>query len=65
MSTTAAQGTWRVGEVVEDLYEVREVITSGGMGVVHRVYHRGWNLELAVGNTAPGAGVVTATDHRF
>ncbi|MEU9023908.1 protein kinase [Actinomadura sp. NPDC048394] len=39
---------WRPGEVILGLYEVRDVITSGGMGVVYRVLHRGWNVELAV-----------------
>ena len=44
---------WRVGDVVNDLYEVRQVMTSGGMGLVHRVWHRGWNLELAVKTPRP------------
>ncbi len=48
-----APDTWRVGDVVDDLYEVRQVITSGGMGLVHRVWHRGWNLELAVKTPRP------------
>ena len=48
-----ARGTWRVGDVVDDLYEVRQVLTSGGMGVVHRVWHRAWNLELAVKTPRP------------
>lgn len=39
---------WRVGEVILDLYEVREVIRSGGMGLVYRVHHCGWNVDLAV-----------------
>ncbi|MFI0480714.1 protein kinase [Actinomadura sp. 9N215] len=39
---------WRPGEVILGLYEVRDVIRSGGMGVVYRVLHRGWNVELAV-----------------
>ena len=39
---------WRVGDVIDDLYEVRQAITAGGMGVVHRVHHRGWGLDLAV-----------------
>lgn len=38
---------WQRGDVVLDLYEVREVL-HGGMGVVHRVHHRGWGLDLAV-----------------
>lgn len=41
-------GRWQVGDVVAGLYELREVITSGGMGLVYRVYHRGWNVDLAV-----------------
>ncbi|WP_051183002.1 protein kinase [Nocardia vinacea] len=46
-------GPWRVGEVVADLYEVRDVITSGGMGLVYRVWHRGWRVELAVKTPRP------------
>ena len=30
-----------------------QVITSGGMGVVHRVHHRGWNVDLAVKTPRP------------
>jgi WD40 repeat protein len=43
-----APGVWRVGEVVLDLYEVRDVISTGGMELVHRVLHRRWHVELAV-----------------
>jgi WD40 repeat protein/serine/threonine protein kinase len=43
-----APGQWKPGDVILDLYEVREVFTSGGMGLVYRVWHRGWNLDLAV-----------------
>jgi predicted Zn finger-like uncharacterized protein len=39
---------WEPGDVLLDLYEVREVFTSGGMGLVYRVRHRGWNVDLAV-----------------
>jgi hypothetical protein len=39
---------WQPGDVILDLYEVREVVRSGGMGLVYRVLHRGWNVELAV-----------------
>ncbi len=44
--TTA--GLWKPGDVLLDLYEVREVFTSGGRGLVYRVHHRGWNMDLAV-----------------
>jgi DnaJ-class molecular chaperone len=39
---------WSTGEVVADLYEVIDVITSGGMGLVYRVHHREWDIDLAV-----------------
>jgi predicted Zn finger-like uncharacterized protein len=39
---------WEPGDVILDRYEVREVFTSGGMGLVYRVRHRGWNIDLAV-----------------
>jgi WD40 repeat protein/serine/threonine protein kinase len=39
---------WQPGDVILNLYEVREVFTSGGMGLVYRVRHRGWNVDLAV-----------------
>ena len=44
---------WSVGDVIDDLYEVREVITSGGMGVAHRVLHRGSSIDLAVKTAKP------------
>jgi WD40 repeat protein/serine/threonine protein kinase len=43
----AAAG-WQVGDVILDTYEVRHIFTSGGMGLVYRVHHRGWNMELAL-----------------
>src|ERR1700756_1070778 len=52
-AATSPAPEWSVGDVVEELYEVREVITSGGMGVVHRVHHRGWNIDLAVKTPRP------------
>jgi WD40 repeat protein/serine/threonine protein kinase len=38
---------WHVGDVILDRYEVREV-HEGGMGLVYRVRHHGWDLDLAV-----------------
>jgi WD40 repeat protein/serine/threonine protein kinase len=38
---------WQVGDVVLGLYEVKQV-HEGGMGLVYRVRHRGWDLDLAV-----------------
>jgi WD40 repeat protein/serine/threonine protein kinase len=39
---------WNIGDVVLDLYEVRDVLGEGGFGKVYRVHHRGWNVDLAV-----------------
>ncbi|GAA2794887.1 WD40 repeat domain-containing serine/threonine protein kinase [Crossiella cryophila] len=39
---------WRPGQVVLDLYEVLSVIRTGGMGLVYRVRHLGWQIDLAV-----------------
>ncbi|GGR36233.1 hypothetical protein GCM10010251_60730 [Streptomyces aurantiogriseus] len=39
---------WRRGALLLGLYEVLDVIESGGMGLVYRVLHRDWNVDLAV-----------------
>jgi WD40 repeat protein/serine/threonine protein kinase len=51
---------WRPGDVILGLYEVRRVTEGlgedteekdyheGGFGRVYKVFHRGWNMELAV-----------------
>ncbi|MDQ7784311.1 MAG: protein kinase [Desulfomonilaceae bacterium] len=38
---------WNVGDVIENLYEVRD-IKQGGMGAVYIVRHRRWNAMMAV-----------------
>ncbi|MFE4663465.1 protein kinase [Streptomyces sp. NPDC056716] len=48
-----AVATWRAGDVVLGLYEVLDTVHSGGMGVVHRVRHLGWNVDLAVKTPRP------------
>lgn len=44
---------WHVGDVILDLYEVKEVFASGGMGLVYRVHHQGWDIDLAVKSPRP------------
>ena len=44
---------WDVGEVIFGVYEVRPMpngrpYSEGGVGIVHHVYHREWDIELAV-----------------
>src|ERR1051325_4513768 len=44
---------WKVGDVILDLYDVKQVPEGGGMGLVYRVHHRGWNVDLAVKSPRP------------
>ncbi|HEY3382789.1 MAG TPA: protein kinase [Vicinamibacterales bacterium] len=39
---------WNAGDVILGFYEVTKVHQSGGMGLVYRVRHRGWQTDLAV-----------------
>jgi serine/threonine protein kinase len=39
---------WKVGDVILDLYEIKDIHEGGGMGLVYRVHHRGWHMDLAV-----------------
>ena len=39
---------WDIGDVILDLYEVKHVHEGGGMGLVYRVHHRNWDIDLAV-----------------
>ncbi|MBV1940049.1 protein kinase [Streptomyces sp. BV286] len=39
---------WQRGDLILGLYEVLDVVRTGGMGLVHRVRHRGWDIDLAV-----------------
>ncbi|MGB6067098.1 MAG: protein kinase [Desulfomonilaceae bacterium] len=41
------ESEWQVGEVIENLYEVRD-IKYGGMGAVYLVRHRRWDIIMAV-----------------
>src|ERR1044072_1236879 len=39
---------WHVGDVILGLYEVKEVFWPGAKGLVYRVNHREWDVDLAV-----------------
>lgn len=44
---------WQKGDLLMELYEVRDTLGEGGMGVVYHVYHRGWGKHLAVKCPSP------------
>ncbi len=51
-------GIWNIGDVVLGIYEVKPMgpgvpFAEGGVGVVHRIYHREWNIDLAVKSPKP------------
>lgn len=39
---------WAIGDVILGTYMVRQVHEGGGMGLVYRVHHQDWNMDLAV-----------------
>src|SRR5262249_30583037 len=49
----APAGAWQPGDVILDLYEVLAVHSGGGMGLVYRVRHRRWNIDLALKSPRP------------
>jgi|GEM_PF-2383970 len=44
---------WQNGDVILDKYAIRDVFTSGGMGLVYRAYHKDWDMDMAVKSPRP------------
>ena len=60
---------WDVGDVILDLYEVKQLdeqkgidFAEGGFGRVYRVHHRGWDMDLAV--KSPKAGTFETDEQK-
>lgn len=54
MSTSAEwSNRWNTGDVIDGLYQLTRIVGYGGMGVVHRVRHLGWGIDLAVKSPLP------------
>jgi WD40 repeat protein len=45
--------SWKPGDVVLDLYEIKQVFTTGGMGLVYHVHHRNWDIDLIIKSPRP------------
>ncbi|MDR0329026.1 MAG: protein kinase [Planctomycetaceae bacterium] len=57
-SFSADSGLWNVGDLILGVYEVQPLAegvpyAEGGVGVVQRVYHREWDMHLAVKSPKP------------
>jgi len=55
---SAESGLWNVGDLILGIYEVKPIAegvphAEGGVGVVHRIYHREWDMDLAVKSPKP------------
>ena len=55
---SAESGLWNVGDLILGIYEVKQLAENishaeGGVGVVHRIYHREWDMDLAVKSPKP------------
>lgn len=44
---------WQIGDVILDKYAIRDIFTSGGMGLVYRAYHKDWDMDMAVKSPRP------------
>ncbi len=39
---------WQINKTILGLYDIVSVLGEGGFGIVHKVYHRLWGMDLAV-----------------
>ena len=44
---------WKVGDLILGEYEVMGILGEGGMGIVYKIYHRPWNMVMAVKSPRP------------
>jgi WD40 repeat protein/serine/threonine protein kinase len=56
---------WSAGDIILNLYEVKGLLGEGGMGKVYRVYHKGWDVDLAVKSPRPDMLLGTGGKENF
>jgi serine/threonine protein kinase len=47
-SLVAGENEWKIGSIIDGKYEVLDMLGRGAMGIVYKVRHREWDLDLAV-----------------
>jgi len=47
-STIPSINEWQVGDTILDHYSVRKILGQGGFGKVYLLYHKDWDINLAV-----------------
>ncbi|WP_406250558.1 WD40 repeat domain-containing serine/threonine protein kinase [Streptomyces cyaneofuscatus] len=58
-------GMWQIGGIVADRYRVDHTFTGGAMGIVHRVRHLDWDIDLVVKSPRPELFRNTKDRQRF
>ncbi|MFJ6122818.1 protein kinase [Streptomyces sp. NPDC092129] len=53
MNAPTPSAVWAIGETVDGRYRVIGELGRGGMGVVHRVRHLAWGIDMAVKSSRP------------
>ncbi|MBP8646163.1 MAG: protein kinase [Syntrophobacteraceae bacterium] len=56
---------WKTGNRIAGVYEVIETLGEGAFGVVHKVRHHGWNMDLAVKSPRPEVLAAVGSVERF
>ncbi len=59
------RSVWKVGDTIEGKYDVTAIAGQGGMGVVYKVHHREWHIDMAVKTPLPALVRDTAAKARF